>query len=338
MAFRRRGPTDPDAVRRAADSFRSIEAGGLPLAAQERLANLRAHGGSYTSDLSTAEFLLIREAGFRPLSQVMGSCFYQTGFQYMPGTPKPASFRPEGQSTAGSAHSSGYEYDAFGRRVYSNAAFGQVFELDVESEAWREARRLALDRLTQEARLAGADAVVGVHLRRGTYDWSRNLIEFVAVGTAVASDRYDLGDDPVLSSLSGQDFAALYASGYWPAGIVVGTTVIYVMTGWQQKLAHRRFAPNQELRDYTQGVQHARKVAMSHVAREAGELGAAGVVGLSLDVSRREHEHEGSGSWSRHQKDLIVTVHALGTAIVELDRRTDPPPVHFALSLNEERR
>ena len=71
----------------------------------------------------------------------------------------------------------------------------------------------ALAALAQEAHLAGADAVVGVRLERGAYDWGRGLIEFIAVGTAVASERYDLGEEPVLSNLSGQEFAKLYANG-----------------------------------------------------------------------------------------------------------------------------
>jgi uncharacterized protein YbjQ (UPF0145 family) len=332
MRFRGRR-VDPETARRAEASFRAIERGELPLVAQERLAS---RGGPYTSDLSTAEFLLLRQAGFRPVAQVMGSCVYRTGFQYMPGTRRPMSYVPEGQSTSGSMQSSGFEYDSFGRRVYRNATFGQVFELDTATEAWQEARRLALSRLAAEARLAGADAVVGVHLRRGTYPSGRNLIEFVAVGTGVASERFDLGEELVLSSLSGQEFAALYAHGYWPVGLVVGSIVIYVMAGSQQKWASGRFAPNGELADYTQGIQHARKVALSRVTNEARELGAAGVVDLVLNVSQEEHEHE--GSWSRKQRDMIVTVHALATAVVELDRPVDPSPVAMVLSLTEESR
>jgi hypothetical protein len=81
-----RGP-DPDAARRVEESLQALEAGGLPVAAQERLAQLHKQGaGFYTSDLSVNEFLLIREAGFRAVSQVMGSCFYSMGWQSMPGS------------------------------------------------------------------------------------------------------------------------------------------------------------------------------------------------------------------------------------------------------------
>ena len=245
----------------------------------------------------------------------MGTCFYRVGWQYMPGKGPPS-------------------YSSVNTTVYENAAFGQVFELDTETQAWQEARRLALGRLLAEARLARADAVVGVRLDRGTYAWSSNHVEFVAVGTAVCSDRYDLGGEPVLTNLSGQDFAKLYASGYWPVGIVANTAVVYVMTGTQQSMGAGRFAPNQEMQDYTNGLQHARKVAVTRMGSEAHELEAAGIVGLSLDVSVREHEHEGSRS--RRARDLIVTVHSLGTAIVEIERRDDPPPSRIALSLNDE--
>ena len=297
MAFGGRGEANAAAARRAEASLRAIEAGGLPLAAQERFAKLRAdRGGSYTSDLTTPEFVLVRRAGFRPLSQVMGSCFYRVGWQYMPGKRPPSTYVKEGQATPANPYSGGFEYDGFGRKVYQRAAFGQVFELETETQAWQEARRLALTRLAEEARLAEADAVVGVGLRRGSYDWGRSLIEFVAFGTAVVSERYELGQAPVLSNLSGQDFAKLYASGFWPVGIVAGTAVIYVMTGSQQRIARGRFAPNQEAQDYTQGVQHARKVALSRVLRDASALEAAGIVGLDLEVSQREHEHEGSRS------------------------------------------
>jgi uncharacterized protein YbjQ (UPF0145 family) len=333
MRFYRRRGANPNL--RADESMHALETGGLPLAARERFAKLTVDSGrSFTSDLSIAEFLLVREAGFRPVSQVMGSCFFQMGWQYMPGKRPPGTYAKEGQATPASQYASGFEYDDFGRKVYSRAAFGQVFELATETNAWREGRRLALARLAEEAKLAAADAVVGVRIRRGVYDWARGLIEFVALGTAVVSSEYDLGNEPVLSNLSGQEFAKLYASGYWPVGISGATAVIYVMSGWQQKLGRGRFAPNHEAEDYTQGIQHAREVALSRLTREARSLGGSGVVGLNLEVSQREHDHEGSRS--RRQKDVIVTVHALGTAIVEIRGRERPSPPQSALSLDQE--
>lgn len=307
------------AAQRAAASLAAVEQGGLPLAAQERLGKL-GEGGTrfFTSDLTTNEFLLARQAGFRPLTQVMGSCFYQVGWQWMPG------------SSAGWG----------GGGMSSYGGQGETWELETETEAWNEARRLALGRLGEEARLAGADAVVGVRLDRGSYDWSGGLLEFVATGTAVRSERFDLGDTPMLSNLSGQEFAALFLHGWWPAGFVAGTTVAYVIAGWQQQRAQFGLGgtryQNQEFADFTRGVYDARSMAMQRVSRQAHELGAHGLLGVQIEHTQREHEvDQGGGS---HRRDLILTFHVLATAVCELAHTGEEPPVYVAVPLSQETR
>src|ERR1700749_3651989 len=56
---------------------------GVPEDALRRLAEMKPgkRGSLFTSDLSVNEFLLVREAGFRPLSLVLGSSIYHVGFQ-----------------------------------------------------------------------------------------------------------------------------------------------------------------------------------------------------------------------------------------------------------------
>ncbi len=96
--------------REQAASLARIEAGELPLAAEHRLKGLRdATGQGFTSDLSVAEFALGHELALQPLSQVMGSCIYQVGWQY--------------------GYGGSYNWD------------GSMFEeLAVLTEAWNEAR------------------------------------------------------------------------------------------------------------------------------------------------------------------------------------------------------
>ena len=287
---------------------------GIPAAALARLDELRERGGAFfTSDLSTNEFLLVQRAGFRPLSQVMGSCFYNVGWQWMPG---------------------GSTYGWSGWGSYEE---GQTVELETQTEAWNEARRLAVARLATEAKRVGADAVVGVRLRRGSFDWAAGLLEFVAVGTAVRSQRYDLGDEPVLSNLSGQQFAALFEHGFWPAGLVAATTVGYVMTGWrQQRGVAGMFSTwqNQELTDFTRGIYDTRAQTMQRLSRQAHELHAHGVIGVALEHAQKEHERDAGGV---KYTDLVVTMHVVGTAIVELEKQQEQP-VYIALPLNEEQR
>jgi uncharacterized protein YbjQ (UPF0145 family) len=304
-----------DRSRRQEESLAAIEAGGIPLAAQERLDSLRDRtDGFFTSDLSVAEFALIREAGFRPVTQVMGTCFFQMGWSGRSGGP--------GASLWGTGWVGGS---------------GSAFELEQQTEAWNEARGRALARLSEEATRAGADAVVGVHLKRGRYDWAAGLVEFVAVGTAVRSERYDLGGEPTLSNLSGQEFATLFAHGFWPVGLVAGSTVVYVASGYQQQRSSAGLFgmggwTNQELPDFTRGVSAARELAMERVTRQAHAAHAHGIVGVQFDRRQSERERDAN---NMHYTDLIVEIHVVGTAVVELDRSTDPTE-YIALSLNDQ--
>ena len=52
---------------------------GVPEAGRGRLEQNKR--GLFTSDLSVAEFLLVKEAGFEPLGMVVGSSIYHIGFQ-----------------------------------------------------------------------------------------------------------------------------------------------------------------------------------------------------------------------------------------------------------------
>jgi uncharacterized protein YbjQ (UPF0145 family) len=300
----RRGSGD-ERAERDARSLAAVEAGGIPLAAQERLGDLRTREGRFfSSDLSAPEFLLAREGGFRALTQVMGSSVYHVGWQYMP---------------------------------YVNTwqfAAGGVTELETQTEAWNDARRLALGRLADEAQRTGADAVVGVRLTRAAFDWSQGLIEFASFGTAVRSDRYELEDPPVLSNLSGQEFAKLFAHGWWPVGLVAATAVVYVAAGWATQNAQRGWVArwqNQELTDYTQGLYHAREYALRRAQKQAHDVGAHGLVGVQIEQHQHEHEVDQGGK----RTDLIVELHVLGTAVVEL-RDAEPPPTYIAVSLGKD--
>ena len=63
-----------------AASLERVKRGGIPLRAEERLAEERGeHRRLFTSDLSVSEFLLARDAKCSPISQVMGSCIYHVG-------------------------------------------------------------------------------------------------------------------------------------------------------------------------------------------------------------------------------------------------------------------
>ena len=223
---------------------------GLPQEALDRLQELEPSSGSvglFTSDLSVNEFMLVREAGFRPRGLVFGSSIFHVGVQ--------------------------------GRR------WGKNVELAKLTEALYSARELAMTRMEEEADVLGADGIVGVRLDIKYYDWGKHSAEFIAIGTAVSAN--DGGEWrttkglPFTSDLNGQDFWTLLQTGYAPVGLVLGNCVFHV--GHRSAFGTANQYPrSMELPKITQALYEARELAMARMQDEASSLGAEGVVGVQL--------------------------------------------------------
>jgi uncharacterized protein YbjQ (UPF0145 family) len=250
---------------------------GVPADALRRLAEMRPgrRTSLFTSDLSVNEFLLVREAGFRPLGLVLGSSIYHVGFQ-------------------------------MGR-------WSRNQELDTLSQAMYHARELAMTRMEAEADVLGADGIVGVRLEIEFKEFGSDLAEFIAVGTAVAADEAhratpdgfswrNTQGKPFTSDLSGQDFWTLLQAGYAPLGMVMGSCVYHI--------AHQRFwqavgnaGQNVEIPQFTEALYDARELAMSRMQAEAEQLAAEGIVGVQLlSLPHR---------WGGHTTEFF----AIGTAV-----------------------
>jgi uncharacterized protein YbjQ (UPF0145 family) len=99
------------------------------------------------------------------------------------------------------------------------------------------------------------------------------------------------------SDLSVNEFLLVKAAGFDPLGLVVGTSIYHIglqMSSW---------SANREMDTLTQAMYHARELAMTRMEEEADQLGADGVVGVRLDVSRHE--------WGGDLAEFI----AIGTAV-----------------------
>lgn len=275
MALFGKQPVNNEAQAKAKTDQERLASGGLPLGAETRLTEIRQNGHFFTSNLSVNEFALAASEGLRPLGQVMGSTVYHVGWQYTP--------------------------------MYRSA------ELTTISEAQSHARHLAISRLQQEARLLGASGVIGVRLERKSYDWGANLIEFAASGTAVALP----GDgpppkNPFVCALSGQEFYALRRGGFFPVGFAFGTCTFYHVATQSNQWASQSWS-NVELTDYSKAVSSTRRTAMNRLSKEAAQVGAEGVVGVTIEKYITSNEVEDVNDQQR--RDLIVEFTALGTAI-----------------------
>lgn len=126
-------------------------------------------GIPFTSDLSGREFWTLIQAGYRPLGFVMGTCVYHVG-----------------------------------RRTSARAVrqLGRNTELSTQTQALYSARELAMARMQEEAAPMGAVGVVGSKINESSHVWRRHLIEFLAIGTAIAPITDEHLDPSVRVALS----------------------------------------------------------------------------------------------------------------------------------------
>ena len=236
-------------------SLAHVAAGGIPLRAQERLAEEAGPTRKlFTSDLSVNEFLLTRDAGCEPISQVMGSCIFHVG--------QIADYK------------------------------GSTGEVKVISDAHREARRRAVSRLYQEAAFVGADAVIGARLRermitmgaRGKGgDDGGEVLEFTVVGTAVRAPWITHPpNQPIVTDLSGQDLWALAQDGYEPCCFLFEFCRYHV---WHVTPDTVRQG---EITAANDAIEQARTIAAEKIVRQAATFGTEFVVGSDIDLSVRE--------------------------------------------------
>ncbi len=305
--------------------------------ARERLERT-ARSGVGASTLSAKEFAVLGLMGPQPIGEVLGACVYRLGIVRLPAE---AGFAGEDYSLA----------------------------LHTLNDAWSHARRLAFERLDEEARALGADAVLGVHLQRAERGWTKRGIDYSVIGTAVRFPRPvtpspdEGGRGPLLSDLSVQDYWALRAAGCDPAGLVAATAVMFVSQGLSTRWRRRRtMIENQELLELSDAFSGARHMAVRDLRDQAKRLGAEGVVGVAFAYDHTEREFRvdargamvpsstsvatsvlsgesvpSAGSGDK-RKGMVFTVHVVGTAIRR--RPAAAPagaPIALAMRLNERR-
>jgi uncharacterized protein YbjQ (UPF0145 family) len=298
---RNRPPQLTEEERQAAEvDLDRIRHGGIPAGAEERLKRIGADRTPlFTSDLTSKEYALAHASGLQPVAQIMGSSVVQQGW-------------------------SNYGWSTY---------YGGIQEIQSLEEPWNLARARAFDRLTQEARFANADGVIGIEVKIGGTLGETDNIEYLVFGTAVRETAPPLrgGDRIGMCALSGQDVDKLRRIGAEVVGVIGHTSVVsvaldprsnYILSssGWMGA-----GAMNVEITQVTEGVYAARQLAMEEVRRQASAAGANNMVISTLTHSIQHREYDRGGAKSHF---FIVSMHVLGTAI-RLGAR-DPYPAPMA--------
>jgi uncharacterized protein YbjQ (UPF0145 family) len=249
------------------------------------------------SELSVTEFLTLSRLGFYPRGLVIGSSLYEAG-----------------------------------TRFDWQVATAEVTAL---SGAMREARRLAMKAMRAEADGVGAEGVVDVRLELEHHVWrgARQVVKFVAMGTAVAFDRERAPEAlrhapslrlangmPFTSDLTGSDFAALLRAGYRPVTLAMASCVY----GLDPRELRAYRGQDAEITSFTQAFFDARESAMDRLQQDLfAELprgtpdAPVGIVGMTVKEA----------TYGEQQSAPIVEFTAVGTAIAHLqpdDPRRSP--------------
>ena len=171
-------------------------------------------------------------------------------------------------------------------------------EITGVTEMIADGRHAAINRLEQEAVNEGAHGLTGVESELKPVG---NLIEFLAIGSAIKGDNYS---GPFFSTAcSGQDLFCQLDAGYEPRHFVMGN-VAYAMglgrgiTGSLKVLARRG-----EVKEFSDMYNHTRHLALQRLEQEAAERGCNAVVDiitriLPFGVGTREMLMVGTGSYN----------------------------------------
>jgi uncharacterized protein YbjQ (UPF0145 family) len=156
---------------------------------------------------------------------------------------------------------------------------GEVIEY---SQMLNKTRHLALTRIAEEAREAGANAVLGIQTLISPL---AGIQEMLMTGTA--SYHPDLPaeykENPITSDLTNEEMWNVVHAGFCPIKLVLGVSVFSVGIAGGIKAMFKSFVRG-EIKELTYLIYQARLKALSMISEEAVTCGADDVVGVKTYV------------------------------------------------------
>lgn len=177
---------------------------------------------------------------------------------------------------------------------------GEVKEF---SDVFHKTRHLALERIVEEARIAGANAVVGIQTSTSPLG---AIQEMLMIGTA--SLHPDLPaqclSEPITSDLTNLEMWNILKLGYCPVKLMLGVSV-YSLGVVDSISAAIKGLVRGEITELTTLIYEARENALAKISQQAAECGADDVLGIKTYISDL-----GGG---------IIELMAIGTAVKRAD-------------------
>jgi uncharacterized protein YbjQ (UPF0145 family) len=201
---------------------------------------------------------------------------------------------------------------AFGNVAYSIGVGGGIMgalrsiqrgEVHEYSEVFNTTRHLALERITSEARAAGANSVIGIQTTILPFS---GMQEMLMIGTAshhpALPPQYN--QNPITSDLTNEEMWNIIYMGYIPIQLVLGVSVYSVGLVGGITSAFKSLGRG-EIEELTTLIYEARENALARIAKDAAACGADDVVGIKTYVYQL-----GSG---------IIEFMAIGTAVKKME-------------------
>ena len=266
---------------------------GLPQVALDRIARTSA-SGVRTSLLSVPSAVSAHAVGLSPIGEVMGCIVQHVGWQGW----------------------AGCGYWGNGYRQARATTFGSYAPY---VDSVRHGYDTALQRLSTEAKMLGADGVVDVRIT--VTHLGNDNHEFVALGSAVrlGDERSGAGNipkslpEPFLTDLPGADVAKLMLNGWMPTSIVYGIALAIRHDDWQTYAQSRSWV-NTEVSGFTELTNNVRHQARQMVTAHAAAKSAEGV--LVTGSTMRVWEQEPSDG----HRDHLAEARMFGTGIIGFSR------------------
>ena len=228
-----------------------------------------AQSGSFSSSADGQGLYCQLDCGFRPVRFVFGNVAYSIGL---------------GGGLAGG---------------FRSLARGEVKEW---SEVFNHTRHLAIQRISAEARNAGANAVLGIRTTTTPFYGSR---EMIMIGTASHHPNLpsEYTREPITSDLTNQEMWNVIRQGYCPIRLVLGVSVYSVGLAGSFSSLFRSFVSG-EIKEMTSLIYDARENAIAKIARDAEACGADDVVGVRTYI--------------KNLNSGVVEFMAIGTAVKKI--------------------
>jgi uncharacterized protein YbjQ (UPF0145 family) len=209
----------------------------------------RAEQLAFSSSADGQELYCQMDAGFRPIKFVFGNVAYSIGV---------------GGGIGG---------------MFKSMQRG---EIEQYSQVFNQTRHLALQRITNEARSVGANAVVGIETSIIPF---QGMQEMVMIGTASFHPSLppQHAQAPVTSDLTNEEMWNLVNLGYMPLQLLLGVSVYSLGIVGGLTAALKSFSRG-EINELTTLIYEARENAIGKISRDAQTAGADDVVGIKTYV------------------------------------------------------